>query len=147
MTFLPNPNFEKSICNLLISISDELDEYKKKPDSVRFCLLLDKIKMVLGTASGLSRLNSLRLFVPNLIPEHEISDKTIKALKNITTEIDDLEKFVLGKRETEIKSISDKLDEVLLGPDYPEGNKLMKRARADFEAQSGKVGESGKINS
>lgn len=136
MAFLPSAGYEKSICNVLCCISELVDEYKQKPDEVRFCLLLDKLKLVLSTASGLSNLGLLRVFVPSLALEGVLLDKTTKALKNIHSEIDDLEKYILGKRQTDFKQVSDKLDEVLLGPDYSEGQKMMKRARLDFEQQS-----------
>ena len=136
MAFISGSDFPKTICNVLIGLSDIIDEYKTKPDDVRFCLLLDKIKLVLSTATGLARLNVLRLFVPSLVTEGDLVDRTTKALKNIHSEIDDLEKYILGKRQTDFKQISDKLDDVLLGPDYPEGQRMMKRAKLDFEQHS-----------
>lgn len=137
MTSVLLDGLDKRACQAVIAFSQSIDSYRDNPDDVRFCRLLDRIKLMLQCVATLKPL--MEMFASSALSgEPELINNAMKAVENIVKEVEDLEKYILGKRQTEYTNIVQKLDEVLLGPDYGPGQQMMKRARVDFEGRSQK---------
>lgn len=124
--------FEKTTCSGLIALANTIDKYKDKPDDIRFCLLVDKVKLILDVMSSFGPLFSSM--------DVELLGKTESAIKDIREEFDQLENYIIGKRQLEHKQIIQKLDTVLLGPDYQEGRQMMEAAKTDFYGKTRDLG-------
>ena len=119
------------------SFAQLIEDNKNKPDDVRFALQFDKIKTLLYAAKMLTTNKMIfGLVFPNILSDQ--IDKLSIDLDTIIQEITDMENYVLNKRKSELKTITDKLDEVLLGPDYAPGMEMMKKANEDFQQNSHK---------
>ena len=133
---------EKTLCAGIIGASKVINTYKDKPDDVRFCLLLDKVRILMAGLSALTDDKTfLPLFCPSLMDEPELLKNTTDAIDVITKEFVELEKYLLRIRKSEYTEIIGRLDDVLLGPDYPQGKEMMERAKTDFVSRN-EVGES-----
>lgn len=128
--FLASIGFEKTACAGIIALANTIDKYKDKPDEIRFCLLVDKVKLILDLASAFGI--NVGYFLGSSLVEKELLEKTGSALKDIREEFEQLEMYIIGRRQLEHKEIIRKLDDVLLGPDYQEGKEMMEAAKSDF---------------
>ena len=132
-------NFQKTLETVCItgisSFAQLIEENQNKIDDVRFALEFDKIKTLLQMANMLTTNKMIfRIVFPNI--DDDQIDKLTKDLDTIIQEITEMESYVLNKRKSELKTIGDKLDEVLLGPDYAPGMEMMKKANEDFHQQN-----------
>ena len=132
-------NFQKTLETVCItgisSFAQLIEENQNKIDDVRFALEFDKIKTLLQMANMLTTNKMIfRIVFPNI--DDDQIDKLTKDLDTIIQEITEMESYVLNKRKSELKTIADKLDEVLLGPDYAPGMEMMKKAKKDFHQQN-----------
>ena len=138
--------------SLLVKHVHELATWMKRYDKftpeVRFLMLVDKLQMVLIAfkfvlakdyefqikrvdSEGLSDQEKINK-KDTLVHEEEAGSL---ALQFIAKEFDALEDFIQSPTKTCVKSIEDKLDQFLNGPDYEPGNKIMKGAENDFFSQ------------
>lgn len=125
-----------------------IQRYHKFDDTTRFLMLIDKFYLI-TTSSTLGIIASLSDRTPAQIANgrddedvneetekrNMIIDEVTKISNLLKSELSDLEDFIREKKETSLKSIENKLDEVLLGPDYHTGALLMNEAKEDFDSR------------
>ena len=131
-------------------MSATLDRYRKYPDEIRFLMMFDKMHVMLDVGKM-----ALLEYYKNEIKKINLSDdlnekqKAEKInnilriegqigtlIKVLNEELDDLDKFIQSETKSRLKSMEDKLDAFLLGPDYAPGNELMKDAKKDLETRA-----------
>nr|QBK90318.1 MAG: hypothetical protein LCPAC102_02310 [Pithovirus LCPAC102] len=135
--------------NMLKYMSEYIESRKKFGYETRFLMLLDKFKIVI-IAAKITMLNdvdkqiqNIRNDEENINDDNELKKKSILLLENnkdvilkyidiINMEIEEFEDFIMSDTKSYIKSIHDKIDEVLMGPYYTAGIELMKNSETDL---------------
>ncbi len=122
-------------------MSNTIERYRKYPDSVRFLMLIDKLHI--SCDFGLATIN--------IMLDKDISkcnndengtqkrqrlnnDKTAmnKTMGMIKDELVALEDYIQSPISDGLKRIEEKVDQISLSPDCPEGRKMMKNAEKSF---------------
>lgn len=115
----------------------KLSQYQSKETQIG--ILVDRMTMILSVGSAgmhitLHQADKEDVFFTS--EEAKIIDETHDDIDRIAdTLVDQLIEIVKYNKEieTRLKSIDGKLDSVLLGPGYPEGNEMMNESKERFE--------------
>jgi len=122
-----------------------ITNYKKYPEEIRYPLFIDKLLMIFCIFKGLS-LGTFDLDIESVMKENITDDeKKVKTEKIklkyeqvkecfavVMQEFYNLQEHFIVKSESHLMRIENKLNEVLMGPDYKEGIIIMKEARDNF---------------
>jgi len=137
---------KKSVMNLCQSIQavnkafgrySKLSQYQSKETQIG--ILVDRMTMIMSVGSAGMHVALHEADKEDVIftsEETKIIDETHGDIDRIAdTLVDQLIEIVKYNKEIEnrLKSIDGKLDSVLLGPDYPEGNEMMRESGKHLE--------------
>lgn len=134
--------------------SGYLNGYSEYDDVTRATLIVDKILLGMNVAK-MAIMCSLSdeykaFFHDQTLPNGEHNKarrlesiqstmkETEKCFECVDKELKFLNKFVRESQNNAITNIERKLNDILLGPDYPEGKKLMQDAKKDFNERTNK---------
>ena len=144
-----NDPFSNEIFTKIIEdIGLTIKRYEKYDDELRFTMLADKLILsitFIKTAIMMSMQDQIR----RINDDKEISqeqkdekskliviscDKISGILNLIKNEFNKLDDFIRSDSKTTLKNIENKLDEVLLGPDYNNGKEMMNIAKIHYDS-------------
>lgn len=148
----------KNLIQHIEGIAKLVEDYRKYDDATHYMLLVDKIKIILLTFRSLAiashdddiyRANLQVVANESTDEERALSITRIEEIKKQTCtvfdllndEIAGLQQFIMSRNTGPMQNIENKLDEVLLGPDYPLGQELMRKSQEDFNERMAKSPE------
>jgi len=144
-----NDPFSNEIFTKIIEdIGLTIKRYEKYDDELRFTMLADKLILsitLIKAAMMMSMQEEIRRINENKdMPQEQKEEKSKLILLNcggmsgildlIKNEFNKLDDFIRSDSKTTLKNIENKLDEVLLGPDYNNGKEMMNIAKIHYDS-------------
>lgn len=120
---------------------EDIDTFKKQPDERRFNSLINLYLNYFRIMAPVIRILLNNRFLNNGDDEYKqtldnLKDTIEKYFEVMICELEALKEFINNNCETrteeKLKDIERKLDDVLCGPDYPQGRFIMENAMNDF---------------
>lgn len=128
-------NHLTSFLPLIQTTSESIERYKKYPENIRYTILLDKYISLIDTLKFIfSQTYENDSNIRDKISE-EMFDKISYGLDMQLKELVSLQDYLqkpISESLEKMNNISNKLDEVLLGPDYKRGRMMMDDAKDDY---------------
>ena len=144
-----NDPFSNEIFTKIIEdIGLTIKRYEKYDDELRFTMLADKLILSI-TFIKTGIMISMQDQIRRVNEDKEISqeqrdeksklivincDKISSILNLIKNEFNKLDEFIRSDSKSTLKNIENKLDEVLLGPDYNNGKEMMNCAKIHYDS-------------